>query len=267
MDLTPTECDRLLVFTAAQLARRRAAAGVALNLPEATALVADAVHEAARAGGRLADALAAGSTALDGVALLPAVPQMLPSVVVESVFDDGTHLVVVPEPASRAPAHRAGGTAQAEPDTGERARQPVVVVDVVNHAPVPVTVTSHYHFLEVNPRLRFDRAAGYGRHLALPAGRSTTFLPGEARSVGLVDIAGDRVVIGFSGLVDGPLDAPGARERALHLVRACGFADTATRTASGGATGTASGTATGVNGSAEHAVRRALTTRADQAGS
>jgi urease subunit gamma/beta len=87
-------------------------------------------------------------------------------------------------------------------------------------------VTSHFHFLEVNPRLSFDRATAYGRHLDIAAGASTTFEPGEAQTVRLAPIRGERVVIGFAGLVDGPLDAPGARERALDLLRATGFLDT-----------------------------------------
>ena len=98
-----------------------------------------------------------------------------------------------------------------------------------NTAPVPITVTSHFHFLEGNPRLSFDRAAAYGRHLDVMAGSTVTFPPGETVVVPLVPIRGERVVIGFAGLVDGPLDAPGARERALELLRATGFLDTGGR--------------------------------------
>ncbi|MEY9848702.1 urease gamma subunit, partial [Streptacidiphilus sp. BW17] len=59
MRLTPTEKDRLLLFTAAQLARSRQARGLRLNVPEATALIADTVCEAARDGRRLAEAIEA----------------------------------------------------------------------------------------------------------------------------------------------------------------------------------------------------------------
>ncbi|HEX5017456.1 MAG TPA: urease subunit gamma, partial [Actinomycetes bacterium] len=74
MRLTPTERDRLLIASAAQLARRRQARGLKLNAPEATAIVADAVIEAARDGARLREAVEAGQHALsaddvmDGVA-------------------------------------------------------------------------------------------------------------------------------------------------------------------------------------------------------
>jgi urease subunit gamma/beta len=57
------------------------------------------------------------------------------------------------------------------------------------------------------------------------AGAAVRFEPGGTRRVALVPIGGRRVVIGFAGLVDGPLDEPGARERALEKARACGYAD------------------------------------------
>jgi urease subunit gamma/beta len=100
-----------------------------------------------------------------------------------------------------------------------------VSVTVTNESVVPISVSSHFHFFEVNPRLRFDRAAAYGRRLDVPAGSTIGFPPGVPTEIALVPIGGDRVVIGFAGLVDGPLDAPGALEAALDRARACGFAD------------------------------------------
>ena len=95
----------------------------------------------------------------------------------------------------------------------------VVTVTVVNEATVPISVTSHFHFLEANPRLRFDRAAAYGRHLQVPAGDHVRFDPGVPTTVALRPIGGARTVVGFSGLVDGPLDASGMRQRALDRLR------------------------------------------------
>jgi urease subunit gamma/beta len=89
-------------------------------------------------------------------------------------------------------------------------------------------VTSHFHFFEVNPRLRFDRARTYGRHLAIPPGATVRFDPGVAVDVALVPFGGRRVVVGFSGLVDGPLDAPGALDAALSRAREFGYLDTGT---------------------------------------
>jgi urease subunit gamma/beta len=191
-----------------------------MNVVEATALVADAVCEAARDGRRLADAIEAGRSVLTADDLLPGVIRAVPDVRVEAVFDDGSRLAVVRDPfraASPAPACP-------EPDTPGPAAG--VVVDVTNDATVPISVTSHFHFFEANPRLRFDRGAAYGMHLAIAAGSAVRFEPGATRRVALVPIGGRRVVIGFAGLVDGPLDAPGARARALERARACGYADT-----------------------------------------
>jgi urease subunit gamma/beta len=97
---------------------------------------------------------------------------------------------------------------------------------VTNESTLPISVTSHLHFFEANPRLRFDRAASYGRHLHIPAGDHVDFLPGVPVEVALAPIAGKRIVIGFAGLVDGPLDAPGAKENALAKAREFGYLDT-----------------------------------------
>jgi urease subunit gamma/beta len=220
MLLSEAERDRLLVFLTAELARARRRRGLRLNVVEATALVADAVCEAARDGGRLADAIEAGRSVLTEQDLLPGVVRAVPEVRVEATFDDGTRLAVVHDP------FRVGVAEVPEP-AGMAGMAGSVVVEVTNTAAVPISVTSHFHFFEANPRLRFDRAAAYGMHLAVAAGAAVRFEPGGTRQVGLVRIGGRRVVIGFAGLVDGPLDAPGARERALEKARACGYADSA----------------------------------------
>ena len=217
MLLSEAERDRLLVFLTAELARARRRRGLRLNVVEATALVADAVCEAARDGGRLADAIEAGRSVLTEQDLLPGVVRAVPEVRVEATFDDGTRLAVVRDP------FRVGVIEV--PDPAGMAGS--VVVEVTNTAAVPISVTSHFHFFEANPRLRFDRAAAYGMHLAIAAGSAVRFEPGATRPAGLVPIGGRRVIIGFAGLVDGPLDAPGARERALEKARACGYADSA----------------------------------------
>jgi urease subunit gamma/beta len=224
MRLTPTERDRLLIFTAAELARARRARGLRLNVPESVALIADTVCEAARDGARLAEAVEAGRRVLGPADVLPGVAAIVTEVQVEAVFEDGTRLAVLSDPIG-------GGYGE---DPGEvllrdESRYPadepsdVVALDVVNTASVPISVTSHFHFFESNPRLRFDRAAAYGRRLHVPAGSSVRFDPGATVRIELVPIGGDRVAIGFAGLVDGPLDAPGARERALIKAAACGY--------------------------------------------
>jgi urease subunit gamma/beta len=235
--LTPAERDRLLLFTAAELARARRARGLPLNVPEATALIADTVAEAARDGARLADAVEAGRTVLGRHDVLPQVPDVVREVHVEAVFDDGSRLAVVADPfgVGDADPEDAAAPGAVLPAPGERlpdwtGSPESVEVEVTNTATVPISVTSHFHFFEVNPRLRFDRSAGYGRRLAIPAGAAQRFDPGTSVRVPLVPIGGARVVIGFAGLVDGPLDAPGAREAALERARACGYLDVGTST-------------------------------------
>ncbi|MFK0295161.1 urease subunit gamma [Streptomyces sp. NPDC090442] len=222
MRLTPTERDRLLLFGAAELARARRARGLRLNVPEATALIADTVCEAARDGRRLAQAVEAARSVLGPDDVLPGVADVVTEVHVEAVFDDGSRLAVVGDPfqggglGAGAPGAVLPGPADPEPE-------PALTLAVRNTASVPVSVTSHFHFFEVNPRLEFDRGAAYGMRLCVPAGSSVRFDPGEASEVGLVPIGGERVAIGFAGLVDGPLDAPGARAEALRRAVACGY--------------------------------------------
>ncbi|MFD6751416.1 urease subunit gamma, partial [Streptomyces anthocyanicus] len=77
MRLTPTERDRLLLFSAAELARARRARGLRLNVPEATALIADTVCETARDGGRLAEAIEAARSVLGPDDVLPGVADVV----------------------------------------------------------------------------------------------------------------------------------------------------------------------------------------------
>jgi len=223
--LTPTERDRLLIFTAAELARSRRARGLRLNVPEATALIADTVCEAARDGRRLAEAIEAGRSLLTAEDVLPGVPDVVTTLQVEAVFDDGTRLCVIDDPFRGAGSlgAEAPGAALPGDGAGYEPRVAPVRLPVCNTSAVPITVTSHFHFFEANPRLGFDRSAAYGMRLAVPAGSSVRFDPGATVEVGLLPIGGARIAIGFAGLVDGPLDAPGAREAALAKAVATGY--------------------------------------------
>jgi urease subunit gamma/beta len=218
LKLTENERDRLLIYLTAELARARRSRGLLLNVVEATALVADAVCEAARDGKRLGEAVNIARSVINEREVLPGVIRAVPEVRVEAVFDDGSRLAVVRDP------FRAGVAGAQAPEPDELPGD--VFLDVTNTAVVPISVTSHFHFFEANPRLRFDRAAAYGMHLAVAAGAAVRFEPGGTRRVALVPVGGRRVVIGFAGLVDGPLDEPDARERALEKARACGYEDT-----------------------------------------
>ncbi|WP_406342296.1 urease subunit gamma [Streptomyces sp. NBC_00648] len=226
MRLTPTERDRLLLFGAAELARARRARGLRLNVPEATALIADTVCEAARDGRRLAEAIEAARAVLGPDDVLPGVADVVTEVHVEAVFDDGSRLAVVPAPIRGAAGLGEDAPGAVLPGPESPDPEPAVRLTVRNTAAVPVSVTSHFHFFEANPRLDFDRAAAYGMRLCVPAGSSVRFDPGGEGEVGLVPIGGARIAIGFAGLVDGPLDAPGAKEEALRRAAACGYLGT-----------------------------------------
>jgi len=228
MRLTPTERDRLLIFTAAELARARRARGLPLNAPEATAIIADTVIEAARDGRRLREAVDAACSVLEPDDVLPGVASLVPEVWVEAVFDDGSRLVVVPEPLGPVHGDAAPGSVQPGMEEIDAAAAVTLELDVHNTSDVPISVTSHFHFFEVNPRLSFDRGAAYGMRLAIGAGEAVRFDPGSTVTVGLAPIGGERIVIGFAGLVDGPLDAPGAKDAALAKARATGYLDTET---------------------------------------
>jgi urease subunit gamma len=98
MNLTPREKDKLLVSMAAVVARRRLERGVALNYPEAVALISDFVVEGARDGRTVAELMEAGARVLTRQQVMPGVPEMIHDVQVEATFPDGTKLVTVHEP-------------------------------------------------------------------------------------------------------------------------------------------------------------------------
>jgi urease subunit beta len=77
---------------------------------------------------------------------------------------------------------------------------------VQNTSDRPIQVGSHYHFAETNGALGFDRTAAQGMRLNIASGSAVRFEPGQQRTVELVDFGGDRIVFGFRGLVNGPVD-------------------------------------------------------------
>ena len=98
MLLIPTELERLAIFTAAELARRRRARGLRLNHPEAVALIADEILEGARDGRTVADLMEQGAAVLTRDQVMEGVAEMIADVQVEATFPDGTKLVTVHEP-------------------------------------------------------------------------------------------------------------------------------------------------------------------------
>jgi urease gamma subunit len=98
MHLTPREQDKLLVFVAAEVARRRRGRGLRLNYPEALALITAEVLEGVRDGRSVSDLMAFGMTILAREDVMEGVPEMLEEVQVEGTFPDGTKLVTIHHP-------------------------------------------------------------------------------------------------------------------------------------------------------------------------
>ena len=79
-------------------------------------------------------------------------------------------------------------------------------ITVRNTGDRPIQVGSHTHFFEANKALEFSRVESYGFHLNIPAGTSVRFEPGESKKIELTEFGGKKIVYGFSGLVNGPLN-------------------------------------------------------------
>lgn len=80
-----------------------------------------------------------------------------------------------------------------------------VTLKIVNSGDRPIQVGSHYHFYETNEALKFDRGKAYGCRLNIAAGTAVRFEPGQARTVELIGLAGERKVFGFTAKVNGKL--------------------------------------------------------------
>ena len=210
MLLTPTEIERLTIFTAAELARKRRAKGLKLNHPEAVAIISDEILEGAREGRTVAELISSGATLLTTDDVMPGVSEMLPMIQVEGTFPDGTKLVTVHDPIRpgkkkvRKKDHIVPGEIiPAEGDIELNAGREKVSVKVTNKGDRPVQVGSHYHFFESNRHLDFDRAAAFGMHLDIPAGTAIRFEPGETKKVSLVAFGGGGELVGLNSLTNG----------------------------------------------------------------
>lgn len=98
MHLTPREQEKLLIYVAAELARKRQARGLKLNHPEAVALISSELLEGARDGRTVADLMGYGKTILSRDDVMEGVPEMIPEIQIEATFPDGTKLVSVHQP-------------------------------------------------------------------------------------------------------------------------------------------------------------------------
>jgi urease subunit gamma/beta len=249
MHLLPREIDKLLLHNAGFLAQKRLARGARLNYPESVALIATQILEFIRDGRRVAELMDLGRQLLGRRQVMNGVPEMAAEVQVEGSFPDGTKLVTVHHPivsedgdlelalyGSFLPIPRAtvflpGNTNESSPgeydiSSGElllNDGRDVTELAVTNLGDRPIQVGSHYHFIETNASLRFDREAAYGRRLDIPAGAAVRFEPGETKTVRLVNIAGNKVIQGGNGLASGPVNDAN-KSAAMQRVRESGFA-------------------------------------------
>jgi urease subunit gamma/beta len=251
MHLTPREIDKLVIHQAGVLAQKRLARGLRLNYPEAVALIATQLLEFIRDGRSVAELMDLGRQFLGREDVMDGVAEMIDEVQVEGTFPDGTKLVTVHHPIAAERGDHAlalYGSFLPVPSLSTRAGQPPAALDgpagqiaagavddlvlnegretvrlaVTNTGDRPIQVGSHYHFIETNRALTFDRAAAYGMRLDIPAGTAVRFEPGETKTVALVAIAGARVIRGGNAVGDGEVNEAG-RARAIAAVAAQGF--------------------------------------------
>jgi urease subunit gamma/beta len=224
---------------------------VRLNYPESVALIATQLLEFIRDGRRVAELMDLGRQFLGRRQVMDGVAEMVAEVQVEGTFPDGTKLVTVHHPIAAIdgnlelalygsflpiPALSKFGEFPNSPaktqivakagDLSLNDGRPAVQIKVTNLGDRPIQVGSHYHFIETNAALKFNRAASYGKRLDIPAGTAVRFEPGETKTVTLVEIAGNRVIRGGNNLADGPVSDEGL-SRAMERVNTEGFGNEA----------------------------------------
>lgn len=249
MHLSPREIDKLLLHQAGVLAQKRLARGLRLNHPESVALIATQLLEFVRDGRSVAELMDLGRKLLGRNQVIPGVPAMISEVQVEGTFPDGTKLVTVHHPIASEDGDLAlalygsflpvpdisqftltegetdfepGATIALDGELELNAGRGTASVSVTNMGDRPIQVGSHYHFIEANASLKFDRAQAYGKRLDIPAGTAVRFEPGETKTVRLVDIAGNRVIRGGNNIADGPV-SPAGLEAAMKRAKDGGF--------------------------------------------
>ncbi|HEX2886591.1 urease subunit beta [Vineibacter terrae] len=229
MNLSPTELDRLTIFTAAEHARRLRAAGVRLSQPEAVALIADEMLLGARKGMTYEAIVDMAGRLLSSDDVEPGVAAMVEMVSVEAGFAEGTKMVIVFKPigpgrdAAEETEAEAGEIITADGEITLNAGRARIELDVVNTGDRDIQVRSHTHFFEVNRALDFDRAKAFGMRLDVGSGSGVRFEPGLRKRVGLVPMGGQRVVRGQAGLTQGSLDDDAVRQAALAAARRDGY--------------------------------------------
>lgn len=253
MHLSPRDIDKLLLHNAGFLAQKRLARGLRLNHPEAVALIATQLLEFIRDGRSVAELMNLGRQFLGRHQVLPGVPAMITEVQVEGTFPDGSKLVTVHHPIASEngnlalalhgsflplpelsafkplPEEKDLEPGACEVEHGElelNAGRETATIAVTNLGDRPIQVGSHYHFIETNAQLSFDRGLAYGKRLDIPAGTAVRFEPGQTKTVQLVAIAGRRVIRGGNNLGNGAVSSEN-QKAAMARVHAGSFGNQA----------------------------------------
>ncbi|KAF2751372.1 Urease, alpha subunit [Sporormia fimetaria CBS 119925] len=197
-----------------------------------------------------------GKTMLGRRHVMPSVVSSLHELMVEGTFPTGTYLVTVHHPictddgdlaralyGSFLPVPSNDMFPLPDPNVYESERQPGAIVAVKGEAgnitlnegrkqislkvksmgDRPIQVGSHYHFIETNPQLQFDRVRARGYRLDIPAGTSVRFEPGDTKTVTLVEIAGNKIIQGGNNIATGFIEEMSIKEGILEKLQAGGF--------------------------------------------
>ncbi len=212
-----------MLHTAGELAKQRKGRGLKLNYPEAVAYITSELLELARDGRSVTELMSMGKQLLTCDDVMDGVPEMIHEIQLEATFPDGTKLVTVHEPIvpnnKVIPGEFLIKDGEIEINSGRES----IELTVTNTADRPIQVGSHFHFFEVNKALSFDRSLAYGLRLDIPSGTAVRFEPGESKRVKLIPIGGKRVGFGLNDLVQGSMDDPEVKERAIAKAKEKGF--------------------------------------------
>jgi urease subunit gamma/beta len=228
MLLTQTEMERLTIYVAAEMARKRKGKGLKLNHPEAMALIADEILEGAREGKSVAQLIGFGSTILTTDDVMPGVADLMPVLQVEATFPDGTKLVTVHDPIrpgkqAMAVVVTPGEIIAADGDIEINAGRRKVSLKAVNTGDRPIQIGSHFHFFEVNKALQFDREKAFGMHLDIAAGTAVRFEPGASKDITLVEFGGTGEIFGLNSLTNGSTRSAARKAQALRKAKDQGY--------------------------------------------
>ncbi|TFL02575.1 urease [Pterulicium gracile] len=253
MHILPRDQDRLLLHQVGSLAQKRLARGVRLNRSEAVALIASQLQERIRDGKHsVAELMHHGKTLLGRRHVLPDVPSSIHDIQVEGTFPDGVFLVTVHDPvctdsgniedalygsflpapsedlfplqddAAYAAESLPGAIIPLEERITMNADRERVKVRVTNMGDRPIQVGSHYHFVETNRALSFDRHLAWGKRLDIAAGTAVRFEPGDVKTVTLCSIGGQKLITGGNGFATGVYE-PGRQEEVSSRLVELGF--------------------------------------------